>query len=169
MSAQTFNILFICSGNSCRSPMAEGLMKSKIPAELKDKVTVTSAGTLGIDGAPATRYAIEVAAELGADISEHRSQGMSEELARASDVIFALSVEHKDHLQKTYPEVSDNVFLLRAFRRAPEEKHPDSIDDPIGRSLAVYRECCYLINAELDRILPRLQPLIENKLTNPEY
>ncbi len=164
MNENKFNILFVCSGNSCRSPMAEGVLKSKLPDNLREHVSVASAGTLGIDGAPATEFAIDVAAELGADISEHRSQGITEELAESADILFAMSYEHKDFLEKKFPQVRDNVFLLRSFGRSADERHDDSIDDPIGRSLETYRECCELINDELERIWPRLQTMIEEKI-----
>ncbi len=160
-----FTILFVCTGNSCRSPIAEGLMKSKLPAELKNKVVIRSAGTLGLNGNPATEFAVAVAKELGADISQHRSQGLSKELVREADVIFAMAPEHKTYVERTYPDVRDNVFLLRSFGRKPEEKHNDRIEDPIGGSLAVYRECGEIIDSELNRILPRLKQLIEDKVT----
>ncbi|MFQ5822639.1 MAG: hypothetical protein ACE5JB_01125 [bacterium] len=167
MSSKTFNILFVCTGNSCRSPIAEGLMKSRISSELKDKVTVRSAGTLGLEGNPATEYAIAVANDLGADISQHRSQGLSEALVKESDIIFAMSPEHKAFVERQNPEVRENVFLLRTFGRNPDEKITDSIEDPIGGSLEVYQKCGEIIDSELNRILPRLRQIIEEKL-NPE-
>lgn len=164
MESKKFRILFVCSGNSCRSPMAEGLLRAKLPDELKEHVDVQSAGTLGINGNPATEFAIMVANELGADISEHRSQGVTKELIRESDIIFAMAPEHKEFLQHHFPEARENIFLLRSFDRDPEEKHLDRIDDPIGSPLEVYQECGALINSELDRIFPRLKQMIEDKL-----
>jgi protein-tyrosine-phosphatase len=164
MSAHTFKILFVCSGNSCRSPIAEGLMKIKLPLPYKEQVEVGSAGTLGLYGKPATGLAIQVASEFGADISRHRSQGMSAELVRAADIIFAMSPEHKHHVEWEFPEVRDNVFLLKSFDRRPEETEVDGIDDPIGGSFLVYRQCAEIIESELNRILPRLTQLISEKL-----
>jgi protein-tyrosine phosphatase len=144
--------------------MAEGLMKSKIPSQLKDNVIVGSAGTLGLVGSPATDYAIQVAKELGADISQHRSQALSEALVKEADIIFAMAPEHKAFVERTYPDVRENVFLLRSFGRNPEEKFNDRIEDPIGASLGVYQKCGEIIDSELDRILPRLKQLIEDKV-----
>ncbi len=164
MKKATFDILFVCSGNSCRSPIAEGLMKIKAPEKFRDRVRVASAGTLGLDGHSATDFAIQAAGELGADISRHRSQGVNQDLVRNADIIFAMAREHKDYLEREFPEVRDNVFLLRTFDRPPQETADDSIDDPIGRSLSVYRQCAALIDSELNRILPRLVKLMEEKL-----
>ncbi len=166
-----FRILFVCSGNSCRSPIAEGLLKKKLPEELQEKVVVESAGTLGLNGSPATEFAIQVAGQYGADISEHRSQGVSEELVKEADLIFAMAREHQRFLQLHFPEVRENVFLLRTFGREAEDKVSDSIEDPIGGGLEVYQKCAAVIDEELTRILPRLKALIQEKLghsqTNP--
>lgn len=166
MKSRTFKILFACSGNSCRSPMAEGLLKSKLPVELKDRVTVQSAGTLGLNGNPATNFAIEVTQDLGANIFHHRSQGLTEELVKDADLIFAMAPEHRIFLQNHYPEVRENVFLLKSFARDPDDKYDERIEDPIGGNLEVYKKCVQIIDSELDRILPRLIQLIEEKLSS---
>ena len=164
MDSKTFNILFVCSGNSCRSPIAEGLLKAKLAADFKDNVVVQSAGTLGINGNPATDFAIQVTTELGGDIVQHRSQGLTKELVREADIIFCMAPEHEKYIVSLIPEVRENVFLLRSFARSPEEKFTERIEDPIGASLEVYQQCGELIAAELDRILPTLKKLMAGKV-----
>ncbi len=166
MSSKKYTILFVCSGNSCRTPMAEGLMKTKIPEELKDRVEVVSAGTLRINGNPATYFAIQAAGDLGANIVEHRSQGISGELMRAADIVFCMARGHKDFLAAQYPEFKENVFLLRGFDRLPDKQFSEDVEDPIGRDLPEYQVCAQLINSELDRILLRLKKMMEDKLVD---
>ncbi len=143
--------------------MAEGLLRARLEPEFGQGVRVQSAGTLGIDGNPATAFAIQAAAELGADIQAHRSQGVTEDLIKRADLIFCMAHNHQQYLNSHFPRERDNVFLLRSFDRTPEEKWNDSIDDPIGSSLELYRECAELIDAELERILPRLRQLIGSR------
>ncbi len=140
------------------------MLRVKLPPAWRDRVRVQSAGTLGIYGSPATPFAVEVAAEHGADISGHRSQGVSRELVKAADIILAMAPEHKAYLERHHPDVRENVFLLRAFGRKRSRADTGGIADPIGGGLEVYRECGEAIAAELDRILPRLMSLIEQKL-----
>lgn len=163
-----FKLLFICSGNSCRSPIAEGLMKSKMPEDLKDRVTVESAGTLGLTGNPATEFAVQVAAARGADIAAHRSQALTEELAKSADIIFAMAYEHKAYIDQHFPQLRENTFLLKQFGREPGEEVRPNIEDPIGRSYAVYEQTCELIDRELDRVWPRLESLIRARLGTEE-
>ncbi len=164
MNAGKYTILFVCSGNSCRSPMAEGLMKAMIPDELRESVIVKSAGTLGLDGHPATLYAVTTAEELGADISEHRSQGLTQELVDEANIVFAMASNHKKYFEENFPEAKENIFLLKQFDRDKTETADIDIEDPIGRSLKIYRECGREIDEELKRILPRLLELIKATL-----
>lgn len=157
-----YQVLFVCSGNTCRSPIAEGLLKVKLPPHLQGEVKVQSCGTLGLENQPATPNAILAAQEKGADISGHRSQGISEKLVAESDIIFCMAQEHKNFILHHYPAYRDNVFLLRDFGAREKLDDPD-IFDPIGSSIGVYRECCRIIDTEINRILPYLVDLIEQQ------
>ncbi len=160
--SKKFVVLFVCSGNSCRSPMAEGVLRQKLPEEISDRVIVQSAGTLGISGQPASENAIAVAREYGADISGHRSRGVTPEIISDADIIFTMARHHRDHIAARYPAWRDNVYVLRDFARKHKLADPD-IFDPIGSDIRRYRQCCAIIAEELDRIMPWLVHLIERK------
>jgi protein-tyrosine phosphatase len=157
----------VCSGNSCRSPLAEGLLRVKLPARLQDEVVVESAGTLGIDGSPAARYSVELVKEKGGDISSHRSQGVTEELMQETDLVLAMAAEHIEYLQEEFPQYRENIFLLKRFGRAAGEANTDDsgddIFDPVGSSKETYRLCAELIDEELERIMPTLINFIQQQ------
>ena len=157
-----FHVLFVCSGNSCRSAMDEALLRAKLPQHVRDKVVVQSAGTLGIDGMPATNYAIRVVEELGGQLSGHRSQGVSAELIGNADVILGMTEEHVDFLHRHFPAYRENVYLMKEFA-SPEPPDDPEIADPIGANLVVYRACAQTIAGEIDRAMPALVHLIETR------
>ena len=141
--------------------MAEALLRAKLPSHLQDKFVIQSAGTLGIEGMPATDHAIEVVEEMGADLTGHVSQGVSPRLVKNANLILAMAGEHVDYLHREFPGYRENVFLLRQFANDDKLEDPH-IEDPIGASKAVYRECARIIAEELDRILPTLETFVEN-------
>ncbi|MDR1409742.1 MAG: low molecular weight phosphatase family protein [Oscillospiraceae bacterium] len=120
-------ILFVCTGNTCRSPMAAGLFLSTHP-----DIVSESAGLLAADGLPASAHAITAAATFGADIAAHRSRRLTSKIADDVDVIVALGDYHAQVLQLTYPHKS--VILLG-----------NGIDDPYGEDLEAYQECAMQI------------------------
>ncbi len=157
-----FVVLFVCSGNSCRSPMAEGLFREKLPQEMRDRVLVRSAGTLGLTGQPASENAVIVAREHGADISGHRSRAVTSEVIAGADIIFTMARHHRDYITANYPAWRDNVYVLRDFARKNKFDDPD-IFDPIGRDIERYRACCAIIAEEIERVMPWLFELIDRK------
>jgi len=154
-------VVFICTANICRSPMAEGLLRHHWKKWGQDQVTtgrrrllVTSMGIQMISGEPASPHAVAVCAEAGVDISAHRSQALdSEELQRA-DLILTMTRSHKNHLQLLAPSIKDKIFMLTCWPR--ENPRRQSIPDPIGRSLQHYRKIFTLIDTHVTRIIPHL-------------
>src|ERR1700757_507881 len=127
-------VLFVCTGNVCRSPMAEGLFGRMI-AERPD-LRVLSAGVSTYPGQPPSAHAVEVLAELGVDISQHRSRPLSEKVIDEADWIIAMTRSHLDSIIYLFPRAAEKVYLLREF-----EPGATSLDvaDPIGMGLEAYR------------------------------
>ena len=135
------NLLFVCSGNICRSPMAAEQMRHRIAAEGLEGWNVDSAGTLGIEGAPASPEAVEAMHEAGVDLREHRSQGIRLEQVEWADLILAMTHTHLMELASMFPRDTTSRFVLRAFEEGsePDRDAPD-LQDPIGRSLGFYKK-----------------------------
>ena len=159
-----FTILFVCSGNACRSPMAEGLLRKKLFQQFKTKLKIHSAGTLGISGSPATPNAITVAKEKGVDISGHISKGITENIIEEADFIFVMADIHKNFFTNNFPGIKNKVYLLTNFGVKKSEQKNEPVKDPIGENLTFYRQVINHIEREIERIIPQLKILIEKKL-----
>ena len=146
------HIIFVCTGNICRSPMAEFLLRDKLGAE--SEWTVGSAGTFAGNGMRASREAVDVLAELNIDGSSHRSSFLDGELVDASTVIVVMTSGHKHHIELMYPNAAEKVFLLKSFSRNDK----GDVRDPIGASTGVYRQ----IRDEISEALPGLIEFLDN-------
>src|ERR1017187_9827089 len=131
-------ILFICTGNVCRSPMAEALFRRA--AAGRGEFRVFSAGLGAVDGQPPTAHSVEAMRELGMDISGQRSRMLTTDLVRQADYIFGMTHSHVDTIALLYPPAAEKIFLLREFDDTLEEFEKD-ISDPIGGSYEVYENC----------------------------
>ena len=134
-------ITFVCTGNTCRSPLAEGLCK-KMLAEKKGcsvedlerkGYKICSAGVMAVPGMPASREVVQICELKGIDIKSHLSRGLNETDIEKSDIIFVMGSEHLERIAYFYPWVVDKCFVL--------DKNRD-IADPIGGDMDVYGKCC---------------------------
>jgi protein-tyrosine-phosphatase len=158
---EKFNILFVCTGNICRSPMAEGILIKLIPDNYVNKINVSSAGIGGLEKYPASEYAIEVAKENFVDISNHISQPVSIPLLEKSNIIFVMAKDHLQFMQYNFRKYVDNVFLLKSFDREKKLFQRESIADPIGKDKNFYKKTYVEIEKELKRILPNILQIVD--------
>ncbi|MGZ4962718.1 MAG: ribose 5-phosphate isomerase B [Limisphaerales bacterium] len=128
-------ILFVCTGNICRSPMAEGLFRHATRGS--NEYQVFSAGVGACDGQAPSVNAVRALRELGIDISHQRSRMLSPDLVEQADFIFGMTHSHVDTVNLLYPQASEKTFLLREFDETLDEFEKD-ISDPIGGSFDTY-------------------------------
>ena len=157
----TFKIMFVCTGNTCRSPMAEGGLRKLLENKGTTGIDVFSSGTAGAIGFPATAYAIEAARIWEADITGHRSQPLTVELIDRADLILGMEPSHCREVIRIQPDARNRVFLLKNF--PDRDCEGEGIDDPIGGSLDMYNHTFLEIGEELGRILPDIIKMAERK------
>jgi protein-tyrosine-phosphatase len=140
-------IVFVCTGNICRSPMAECLFREA--AARAEGWEVRSAGLAAAWGMPASREAVEVLAEQGLDLRLHSSRPLTCELAGAADLLVVMTAAHRDLARALFPQAAHKVVLLRSFD--PGSGNAD-VEDPIGAPHAMYRK----VRDEIAAALPGL-------------
>ena len=147
-------ILFVCSGNSCRSAMAEGIAKKWADEHGIRALTFASAGILGIVGAPASENAIIARKEIGLDITSHRSRGTNRGLINSFDYIFGMENAHIQYCRDIAPERQSRIYLLGDFGPGA---NGEEVPDPLGFELEYFRRVRDKIKEHLSRILPFLE------------
>jgi len=144
------NVLFVCTGNICRSPIAEGFFR-RLSGNRKD-IEVASAGVHAVRGQPPSVYAVEVCAEEGTDISDLRSQPLTGALVDRATHIFAMTGAHLETIQTLFPQSAEKTFLIREFEQPGTTVWRD-VPDPIGLGREVYEGCARIIKNALPSVL----------------
>ncbi len=138
-------LLFVCSGNTCRSPMAEYLCRALLKEYKISNVEVYSAGIFATPGMMPPHYAQRVMEDIGIDISTHLSRELDRELLDSASFIFVMTTEHEKLLKSLYPEFSNKIFLLGE----------EDIPDPYGENIEKYKQVCDKIEKEIKKFIEK--------------
>jgi low molecular weight protein-tyrosine phosphatase len=178
-------ILVVCSGNICRSPIEEGLLRRALERRLGDAAPIVgSAGTIAVDGAPAMPESVEAARERGVDIRTHAARRLTGELIGAAGLVVGMAAEHRDAVARLAPEAAARTFTLKELTRLLEtepaadperslelrvgdaadarvrglgaNRFDEDVVDPLGMPLETYRAIAWELDEWTDRLVAAL-------------
>ncbi len=144
------NIIFVCTGNTCRSPMAEGLMKKFLSEKNIGDVDIFSRGISVFDGSHASENSVLAIKKYGVDLSSHRAKLLTFEEINSADLILTMSEGHKNAILSSFPEYKEKIFTIYKFAFNEDR----DISDPFGGSIEVYEKC-------LDEIYKCLKEIVD--------
>jgi RpiB/LacA/LacB family sugar-phosphate isomerase len=157
------NILFVCTGNTCRSPFAEVMMRKLVDNRYGENgvdIRVSSAGTYAFTGVTSPPDALKAAESFDVDLSTNKSRSIHLSIVEASDVVFCMTAQHRAHLVAKFPWYEDKFLVLKSYalgKSGKDSGEPEkfNIGDPIGQGPEVYREVYQDIKECLEKVLDR--------------
>lgn len=146
------NLLFVCSGNTCRSPLAEALARKIADRRGIDDLNVSSAGTNAWDNIPATDEALLIGMERDLDLTGHRSRKLTPAIVSEADLIFVMTPGHVEQVKQLGGR--GKVHVIDEYASGASNK---GISDPYGGDLEAYRSTADALEQELERLFDRLE------------
>jgi len=143
-------ILFVCTGNTCRSPMAVALLREMAP-DLN--LEIRSAGTAAAAGMPASSTAIEAMREVDIDLTGHRSATLDGYMLEEADLVFCMAERHRRHIVDWFKSLENRVYLVREFDPERTDADYPNVPDPIGLDIDAYRRALTMIERSLHEVI----------------
>ena len=145
------HILFVCTGNTCRSPMAEGLFRKAIAG--RDDLTTSSAGVAASKGSPASNETLKVLKKRDAKLTNFSSRQVTEKILAEASHVFAMTEGHLAALENRFPSHADKFFLIREFSGITDKSQGLDVPDPIGMGPAAYEEVAKVLETAIPSII----------------
>ena len=149
-------IMFICTGNICRSAMAEAMLKKMLKDKHKENIEVYSCGISADDGDIPTENAVEVMKEYEIDLKKHRATNIYNSNIKNMDLILCATMSHKLAVQRIYPELANKIYTLREYVEIKDEIYGYDIKDPWGYNLKTYENCAKEISECLEKLILKI-------------
>ncbi|MGB9887312.1 MAG: low molecular weight protein arginine phosphatase [Moorellales bacterium] len=148
-------ILFVCTGNTCRSPMAAAWAEAWLRSRGVEGVSVESAGVGACEGQPASPEACLVMAEKGLDLRPHRARRLREELLAEADLVLTMTAAQRESLRRLWPQYAGRIFSLKEYAAGEEQLDSYDVADPIGKGEEEYRRCAEELRRGVEAALAR--------------